>query len=809
MSTERTERGVDGVRAGGAGAALCGRAACVARAWCAAVCVVAGVLSVCGREAAGQGQPVWATLTAAQPVAASGHAMAYDARRAVAVCFGGGYRASLYYDDRDTWEWNGVVWVRRSMVGPQGRSWHRMVYDSDRGVVVMFGGGASDNFGVPLPHLGDTWEWGGSAWTQRATTGPAARVSHSMAYDPARRVVVLFGGRTMTGTVGDTWEWNGQQWTNRAVSGPGARAGAGMVYDAARGTMVMQGGHNIANQPVSDTWEWNGAVWVMRSSGAAFNGSGSLVYDPVRGRVVSPAAANLWEWDGSTWVSRASVTVAALGSGYSAVFDEARGGVFVRAGGSAVNGTLDPPNALWQWVPGGWSRRQPSNLPARSGTAAVHDSTRGMEVLFGGAVGTAALAETWERTTAGWHTLPVPGPTARHKHAMAYDTLRQETVLFGGTNNTAPNAETWTWNGSVWTQRVASGPTARSGHAMAFDRARGAAVLFGGTLSDGTLSGQTWTWFGGAWTQRNAGPSARTGHAMAYDEVRRVVVLFGGVLASGGRSREIWEWDSVRWSLRNPSGVLPGFTSDHAMAYHATRGTVVVSGGMRATTATGTASVTPGVWEWNGSVVNPLPSMPGARAQHAMVYDETDDTLVVASGTDGTTNPQPDTVLLMGTPPTQTVSPAAGVLCPGGDQAFTSAATGSGLLNYQWYRFGAALSGATAATHTVAWRSLPGTYSCRVSSPFGSADAFFIVSVNVLDYSCDAVVNADDLGDFITDYYLEAAVAGPGGYAGACPGNEAPYDAGYAAAFTRDLSVQCTPPFADNLGDFITAYFGG
>ena len=77
-----------------------------------------------------------------------------------------------------------------------------------------------------------------------------------------------------------------------------------------------------------------------------------------------------------------------------------------------------------------------------------------------------------------------------------------------------------------------------------------------------------------------------------------------------------------------------------------------------------------------------------------------------------------------------------------------------------------------------------------------------------LDYNLDGAVNPDDLGDFITDYYTAPPIPGPGGYAIPCPGNAAPYDQGYKAAFVPG-GGQCNEPFPDNLGDFITAYFGG
>lgn len=84
---------------------------------------------------------------------------------------------------------------------------------------------------------------------------------------------------------------------------------------------------------------------------------------------------------------------------------------------------------------------------------------------------------------------------------------------------------------------------------------------------------------------------------------------------------------------------------------------------------------------------------------------------------------------------------------------------------------------------------------------------FFTVILCYLDYNQDGVVNGDDLGDYITDYFTDPPVPGPGGYAGPCPDNDYPYDAGYVVAFTLDGSVQCVAPFSDNLGDYITAYF--
>ncbi len=76
------------------------------------------------------------------------------------------------------------------------------------------------------------------------------------------------------------------------------------------------------------------------------------------------------------------------------------------------------------------------------------------------------------------------------------------------------------------------------------------------------------------------------------------------------------------------------------------------------------------------------------------------------------------------------------------------------------------------------------------------------------DYNLDGSLNPDDLGDFITDYFTGPAPAGPAGYAYPCPDQAPPFNAGWKNAYTFDGSVQCFEPNPDNLGDYITDYFG-
>ena len=58
-------------------------------------------------------------------------------------------------------------------------------------------------------------------WTQRQSIGPRPRCGHAMAYDIARKQVVLFGGEAgAAGQFRDTWTWDGDNWTQVSDIGP-------------------------------------------------------------------------------------------------------------------------------------------------------------------------------------------------------------------------------------------------------------------------------------------------------------------------------------------------------------------------------------------------------------------------------------------------------------------------------------------------------------------------------------------------------------------------------------------------------------
>jgi cysteine-rich repeat protein len=225
----------------------------------------------------------WRQFTGSRPPPRTGSAMAYDAQRGVIVLYGGESGAML----GDTWEWNGTAWTQRTGVNsPPGRRNHTMAYDVVRKRIVMFGGSTG------APRLDETWEYDGSTWTKLTpTTKPEARELAAMSYDAKRGRMVLFGGQWV-GSDANTWTWDGTNWT-KIMTGMQLvwRHALGMTYDAGRDKTVMVGG-GFTGTPRADTWEFDGlATWTQYVRTAIdppvpATTDHALVYDPAHRRVL-------------------------------------------------------------------------------------------------------------------------------------------------------------------------------------------------------------------------------------------------------------------------------------------------------------------------------------------------------------------------------------------------------------------------------------------------------------------------------------------------------------------------------------------
>lgn len=183
----------------------------------------------------------WKLRSTNGPSARVDHAMAYDLDRKRTVLYGGyaGVPSSA-----ETWEWDGTEWMSAGVRGPPLRRYfHAMVYDAKRKVTLLFGGGGEAPFdGADIAVPTDTWAWDGTEWNRVATSGPSGRFRPKMVYDSQREVVVLLGGWINFNVLTDVWEWNGTQWSEQSVSGLSKRDFPVVTYDSARKQITLFGG---------------------------------------------------------------------------------------------------------------------------------------------------------------------------------------------------------------------------------------------------------------------------------------------------------------------------------------------------------------------------------------------------------------------------------------------------------------------------------------------------------------------------------------------------------------------------------------
>ncbi len=211
------------------------------------------------------------------PTPRYGHAMVFDDLRGVVLLFGGYQGANIY--SNQTWTWNGLNWALMApAASPSNRYFPGLSIDPS-GDVLLFGGSTGTG------SLNDTWRWNGTTWTQAIPSGqpgsPSPRRAPAMTLDTDRGVVVLFGGLDGLTALAGTYEWNGTTWNARTpASAPSARGHGVMVYDPARSVSVLHGGHT-GGPVLPDTYEWDGTNWTLRApiSPPTLVGHGAL-WDP-------------------------------------------------------------------------------------------------------------------------------------------------------------------------------------------------------------------------------------------------------------------------------------------------------------------------------------------------------------------------------------------------------------------------------------------------------------------------------------------------------------------------------------------------
>ncbi len=542
-------------------------------------------------------------------------------------------------------------WEERDSSAPSGRWRHAIAVDTDRNVMVLFGGNTGES---------DTWEYGlaSGIWTRtQSPVSPTRRGDHAMVYDISRQRIVLTGGNYLGTTLAEVWEYDVATdiWTQGSPL-PQPRSGHSMSYDSARNTIVLYGGLNSGLAGAVDVLERSATSpnWLARSS--AVNPGPqigyAMAYDASRQRTVligeGTTAVSLAEWDGvaGTWALRSFSGLVPNARANPAVTYDVSRAVIVLCGGEASRST-------WEYNGTSWLQRALIPVGGRDQHSIAYDSLNQRILLSGGILNSATpqrdllsfngaentWSTVWSRTTFG----------PRDLFGMCYDEIGLRCVAQGGALVTRPGivqqfgANTLTFDGTIWSSPTSSGsPGTRSFHSLVYDPARRYALLYGGAIGSGdstatsrlwqlNLNTMTWTDFGPQL------PGARYDHASAFDRLRNQLVVHGGIDDAGNRIGSSWIYDvtSGQWNQVGLSGPNPGLRNGSSMAFDENRGVIVLFAGRVGSTNQYDNST----WEWNGTAWSnrtPVNGNPPARLRPKLVYDSDRRTTIMFGGVTNT-----------------------------------------------------------------------------------------------------------------------------------------------------------------------------
>lgn len=322
-----------------------------------------------------------------------------------------------------------------------------------------------------------------------AADAPAPSHLEAVAFDAARRRLVLFGGSRRPDSVwvesNDTWEWDGAQWHLMPLvrDEPGPRRAHALAYDPGERRVVLVGGvrtrdSGIGDDTFDDSWTYDGRRWERGPAIPIMSGHG-LVYD---------ASAR---------------TMLLLGYVGREVHDARR-------------------LVVWRRTPNGWAFADSAGPRIAGLVRAAYDTRRSVLVV---PVLNGSSSRVWEWNGTRWRDVDAPGPSPRSRHALAYDGRSGRVVLVGGRDDASRDmlGDAWAWDGARWTQLAAGAgaPEARASAALVSDADSGRLLLFGGVVPQRGMVADLWVWSHSGWAQWNSGGGAgQQGVAPLFSTVR-------------------------------------------------------------------------------------------------------------------------------------------------------------------------------------------------------------------------------------------------------------------------------------------------
>lgn len=486
----------------------------------------------------------------------------------------------------DTWEWDGVGWIRRVPENDPGPRFAAATVFDDIGQRVLLFGGLKTLIPLPLGADRRTWEWNGVDWSPIITAhAPSERAASALAWDPRTRRVLLFGGFSGNAEVSGTatsddafWSFDGRDWTEipKTTPWPTPRGLGSMVIDRRTGRLVLTGGFNFitfvggnldfasGTRYIDDTWEWDGSTWTQIPAVLAETGLSApvLTSEPATGELTlfvdTLQRSALYTLVDGRWTVKQERDPKEVFS--SAAFSSKNQAVLVTGGsGRDSFGVPNGEVARGDYLVSSTQafRRLPDAVEAgaRMNAAGATVRSTGELVVFGGVDEAARqMAKTLVWDGGRWRTPKTPDPATlkpRIRHAMA-PLGTDQVLLFGGSSAGQLTDETWVWSATTeaWTLDERTGPSARINSTMA---AFGdSVVLFGGDAGSDNISGDTWVYNpANGWTPRapTSAPPGRTLATASTGLDEGSILLYGGMLAGNKSSGEMWRFSANTWQL--------------------------------------------------------------------------------------------------------------------------------------------------------------------------------------------------------------------------------------------------------------------
>ncbi|HYK92655.1 MAG TPA: PKD domain-containing protein [Thermoplasmata archaeon] len=375
----------------------------------------------------------------------------------------------------------------------------------------------------PHPSAGPIASWVNITGSS-VSASPSARMYASLAYDPARDGIILFGGINNssrfapTPAYNDTWLYSNGAWTNITSSvgtAPAARWAASMAWDTSDNYMVVFGGRTGGSATqvprfLNDTWALTSTGWQLIASSSAPipRGFAPFTFDPAISKMLLFSGGDIdfsngtivpfhdtWTYSAGTWSNITATAGSGAGQASSMAYDPAAGGV-IATGIMRPDSLCAPLNQTWLFSGGVWTKLLNTSSPLPGGNL-VYDSATSKLLYVGGCIPAnhTPLALTWEYASGTWTNDTSSLGTVQGTlccAALAYDPVQNITLQFGG-NRVHPSTRTGFVN---WAYTY---PVAALSAPIHADRTRGATpftVHLTG-LRSGGVAPYTFSWLFG------------------------------------------------------------------------------------------------------------------------------------------------------------------------------------------------------------------------------------------------------------------------------------------------------------------------